>query len=182
MARILLLHTGGTLGMTPHGTPSALAPGAYLDHVLEQVPELRDLADLEERELRTTASWSLVANPHAEWVDSAIAYLEAIGMERKAARLRYLFHRWARRLESHPRVRIHTSFDPRQSCGLTLFQVDGVDSGRLSGYLMENYRIITTAIKHPEFEGVRVTPNVYTTLREIDLFAEAVERFLAKEA
>ena len=37
----------------------------------------RDLADLEERELRTTASWSLVANPHAEWVDSAIAYLEA---------------------------------------------------------------------------------------------------------
>ena len=115
-------------------------------------------------------------------INEALDFQEAIGMERKAARLRYLFHRWARRLENHPRVRIHTSFDPRQSCGLTLFQVDGVDSGRLSGYLMENYRIITTAIKHPEFEGVRVTPNVYTTLREIDLFAEAVERFLAKEA
>lgn len=47
MARILLLHTGGTLGMMPHGTPSSLAPGAYLDHVLEQVPELRELAELE---------------------------------------------------------------------------------------------------------------------------------------
>ncbi len=47
MARILLLHTGGTLGMTPHGTPSSLAPGAYLDHVLEQVPELKELAEFE---------------------------------------------------------------------------------------------------------------------------------------
>jgi L-asparaginase len=47
MARILLLHTGGTLGMTPHGTPSSLAPGAYLSHVLEQVPELKELAELE---------------------------------------------------------------------------------------------------------------------------------------
>ncbi len=46
MARILLLHTGGTLGMAPSGEPSSLAPGPYLDHVLERVPELRDLAEL----------------------------------------------------------------------------------------------------------------------------------------
>lgn len=46
MARLLLLHTGGTLGMAPSGDPSSLAPGPYLDHVLERVPELRDLAEL----------------------------------------------------------------------------------------------------------------------------------------
>ena len=45
-SRILLLHTGGTLGMAPSGTPSSLAPGPYLDHLLERVPELRELADL----------------------------------------------------------------------------------------------------------------------------------------
>jgi hypothetical protein len=39
----------------------------------------RDLADLEERELRATGSWSLVANPHTEWLTTAIAYLEACG-------------------------------------------------------------------------------------------------------
>jgi hypothetical protein len=39
----------------------------------------QDLLDLEERELRATASWSLVANPHAEWLTTAIAYLEACG-------------------------------------------------------------------------------------------------------
>lgn len=46
MPRILLLHTGGTLGMAPSGTPSSLSPGPYLDHILEKVPELRNLANL----------------------------------------------------------------------------------------------------------------------------------------
>lgn len=45
-AKILLLHTGGTLGMAPSGEPTALAPGSFLDLLLEQVPELRRLADL----------------------------------------------------------------------------------------------------------------------------------------
>jgi len=45
-AKILLLHTGGTLGMAPSGEPTTLAPGPFLDHLLEQVPELGRLADL----------------------------------------------------------------------------------------------------------------------------------------
>lgn len=45
----------------------------------------QDLADLEERELRATGSWSLVANPHAEWLTTAIAYLEACGRALPAA-------------------------------------------------------------------------------------------------
>lgn len=45
-AKILLLHTGGTLGMAPSGEPTSLAPGPFLDHLLEQVPELKRLADL----------------------------------------------------------------------------------------------------------------------------------------
>ena len=35
-------------------------------------------------------------------------------------------------------------------------------------------------IKHDEFEGLRVTPCVYTTTDEIDLFAEAMEQVIAK--
>jgi len=46
MRRILILHTGGTLGMAPSGDPMALAPGPFLDHLLEQVPELGRLAEL----------------------------------------------------------------------------------------------------------------------------------------
>jgi L-asparaginase len=44
--RVLLIHTGGTLGMAPAGTPSSLAPGPSLERILEQVPELAQLAEL----------------------------------------------------------------------------------------------------------------------------------------
>lgn len=46
MRTILLLHTGGTLGMTPSGEPASLAPGRFLDHLQEQVPELAQMARL----------------------------------------------------------------------------------------------------------------------------------------
>ena len=46
-ARILLVHTGGTLGMAPTGDPSSLAPGPSLARIFEEVPELRRLAEFD---------------------------------------------------------------------------------------------------------------------------------------
>jgi isopenicillin-N epimerase len=39
---------------------------------------------------------------------------------------------------------------------------------------MDKHRIVTTPIVHAEFSGLRITPNVYTTLDEIDLFVDKV--------
>jgi selenocysteine lyase/cysteine desulfurase len=109
-------------------------------------------------------------------INEALDFHEGIGAERKAARLRYLFHRWAKRIDGQKGVKILTSFDPKLGCGLTLVNIDGIDPIKLSGHLQSEYRIITTVIKHPEFEGLRVTPNVYSTIREVDIFAEAMEK------
>jgi selenocysteine lyase/cysteine desulfurase len=111
-------------------------------------------------------------------IAEALTFHEGIGIERKAARLRYLKERWARRLERNPRVRILTSYDPAQSCGLANFSIEGIDAGRLGTYLWEEHRILVTPIVHEEFTGIRVTPNVYTTLDEIDTFCEVVEEVL----
>ncbi len=113
-------------------------------------------------------------------IAEALDFHEGVGAERKAARLRFLFHRWAKRLEVRKSVRILTSFDPKQSCGLATVSVDGVDMARLGAHLFDKYRIITTPIIHKEFQGLRVTPNVYTTLRDIDTFAEAMEKVIEK--
>ncbi len=113
-------------------------------------------------------------------IAEALDFHEGIGPERKAARLRYLFHRWAKRLEGQKGVKILTPFDPKQSCGLANISVEGMDMGKLGQYLMDKYRIITTPIGHEEFQGLRVTPNVYTTLRDVDTFAEAMERVIEK--
>lgn len=42
---VTLIHTGGTFGMAP-GADASLAPGPSLNRILEQVPELEQLADL----------------------------------------------------------------------------------------------------------------------------------------
>ena len=56
----------------------------------------------------------------------------------------------------------------------------GIDPARLAAHLYAQHRIIVTPIKHAEFEGMRVTPNVYTTLEEVDTFATTMERILEK--
>ena len=113
-------------------------------------------------------------------IAEALVFHHGIGIERKAARLRYLRDRFLRRLAKAPRVRIHTSFAPAMSCGIGNLQVEGVDSTALAKHLFDTRRIIVVPIKHAEFEGLRVTPCVYTTTDEVDRFAEAVEQVIAQ--
>ncbi len=111
-------------------------------------------------------------------IAEALTFHNGIGAERKEARLRYLRDRWAKRLLQHDRIRLHTSLKPQYSCGLANFQLEGIDPVQLANHLWKKYRIIVTPIKHAEFEGIRVTPNVYTTLEEIDRFCDAVEKVI----
>ena len=112
-------------------------------------------------------------------IAEALTFHEGIGAERKAARLRYLRNRWADRLKTTGRFRIHTNLDPAQSCAIGTVQVLAVPTGKAVQQLWEKWRIIATPIVHAEYEGIRVTPNVYTTLEEIDTFADAMEKISA---
>jgi selenocysteine lyase/cysteine desulfurase len=106
----------------------------------------------------------------------ALTFTNGIGLANKAARLVYLRDRWAKALQRLPRVRLHTSLRPGMAVGLALVQIEGIDPGALYNHLWSRHRIITSPIGTPEMQGVRVTPNVYTTLEEIDLFTEVMAR------
>ncbi len=108
-------------------------------------------------------------------IAEALTFHQGIGAERKEARLRHLTRLWVDRLLAHDRVRLHTSLEPEFSCAIATVQVEGVDTVKLGQHLWRKHRIIVTPIIHPEFEGLRVTPNVYTTLEEIDRFVDAME-------
>ena len=108
----------------------------------------------------------------------AIAFNEGIGLERKAARLVYLRDRWMDALKGDGRVRLKTSQKPGLAYGLALVQVDGIDPGRLAQHLWTRHRILVSPVKHPEVEGIRVAPSVYTRPEEIDVFVEAMRRVL----
>ena len=72
------------------------------------------------------------------------------------------------------RIRLHTSLKPGKACGIATVQVEGIDTQDVANHLWNKYRIFVVAIKHPEFEGCRVTPHVYTTIEEIDRFTDAM--------
>jgi selenocysteine lyase/cysteine desulfurase len=113
-------------------------------------------------------------------IAEALTFQETIGLERKAARLRYLRDRWMKRLQGQKGVEIHTSFDPKMSCAIGNVGIAGVDTAKLSQHLWDKRRVIVVPILHDEFKGLRVTPNVYTTLEEVDIFAEEMERVITK--
>src|SRR5947207_561902 len=118
-------------------------------------------------------------------INEAIAFQQAIGIERKAARLRYLTLRWANELKKQERIRLHSSLEPGQTWGLAVVSVNGMDSSKLVSHLWDKYRIVITAIGHDNpkepnlsYHGLRVTPNIYTPLEEIDTFVEAMQSVL----
>ena len=109
-------------------------------------------------------------------IGEAILFHHAIGARRKEARLKYLSRYWMNKLKNVPKVSFNTSFDDMQSCAIANFKIEGVDPAQVGSYLMAKHKIFTTPIVHEEFTGIRITPNVYTTLWELDRFCEAVAR------
>ena len=83
-------------------------------------------------------------------------------------------------MAADPRVKVLTPLNDTDSCGIGLIHVEGTDTAKLQAHLWEKHRIMTTPIVHPEFNGLRITPNVYTTLSEIDVFTEKMEDVLKK--
>lgn len=112
-------------------------------------------------------------------VGDALTFHHGIGGKRKEERLRYLRNYWAKTLEKLPGIKILTSYDPEQSCGIGSFFIEGMDMGKLGQILFQKHKIIITGIGvQAEFSGIRVTPSIYTTLRELDLFIEAVTYYV----
>jgi selenocysteine lyase/cysteine desulfurase len=107
-------------------------------------------------------------------IGEALTFHQSLGSERKEARLRYLRDYWANALLEHDRFRLHTSQNPEFSCGIGNIQLEGIDTGALNQWLWNEHKIISVAIKHPQFEGLRVTSSVYTLKEELDRFVEAM--------
>ena len=105
-------------------------------------------------------------------IGEAITFNEMIGLDRKAARYRYLRSRWADALTELPNVQFHTNLE--HACALTTVEIKGIEPGALAEWLLAKHGIFVTTIGHPRFKGIRVSPNVYTTLDEIDRFREAM--------
>src|SRR5262249_45358129 len=111
----------------------------------------------------------------------ALAFHRGIGSARKAARLRWLRDRWAKPLSApDSRIKVLTPLNDSESCGIGLPHGGRVHREKLQAHLWDKHRIMTTPIVDPEFNGLRITPNVYTTPEEVDVFVEKMGEVLKK--
>src|SRR5258708_4535353 len=113
-------------------------------------------------------------------IGEALLFHNGIGGKRKEARLRYLSRYWMNRLKDAPNVRFNTSFDPAQSCAIANVNIEGTNPSAIGSYLFDKHRIFTTPIIHEEFKGIRITPNVYTTIGELDRFCDVMDMIARK--
>jgi selenocysteine lyase/cysteine desulfurase len=120
-------------------------------------------------------------------INEAVEFHRAIGAERKAARFHYLTMRWANRLKSDPRIQIHSDLAPGRVWGVACVGIKGMDTAKISAFMWDKYRIVVNGVgredtNNPQFtySGLRVTPNIYTQLDEIDTFADGMEELLKK--
>lgn len=105
----------------------------------------------------------------------SLAFHRSIGSDRKIARLRFLRDRWAKRLTAESsRVKLLTAIGPNTNGAIATFTIEGMEMPRLTSWLWASNKIATGGQGHPEVNGIRVTPNVYTSLDEIDRFGDKV--------
>lgn len=112
-------------------------------------------------------------------ISDAIDYYNMIGAERKEARLRYLQVYWTSRVRKLPRIILNTPEDPNRACGIANVGIEGIQPKELAKRLMDEYKIFTVGIDSANVYGCRITPNVYTTTDELDVFINALKKMSA---
>jgi len=112
-------------------------------------------------------------------IDDAIDFHESIGAERKEARLRYLQRYWTTQVRGVSNIMVNTPSDPKRSCAIANVGVGGVKPPDLATTLFDRYKVFTVAIDTANVHGVRVTPQLFTTPKELDVLVRALKELAA---
>jgi selenocysteine lyase/cysteine desulfurase len=130
-------------------------------------PDGEDIRKFESLGTRSFASEMAIAN--------AIDFHNLMGTQRKEKRLRYLKDYWAVPASKIPGVKLNTPLNPAYSGAIANVSVEGWDAVEMESKLQEKFRIHTVAIKYEKINGIRVTPNVYTSKADLDRFLEGLQ-------
>ena len=111
-------------------------------------------------------------------IGQALDFHHMIGSERKAKRLHYLKNYWAEQVMELPGVDFQTSMHPDFGGAISLLRIEGKEPGEVARELFNKHKIHTVAINWENIHGVRVTPNVYTVTKDLDVLVQAVKEMV----
>lgn len=120
--------------------------------------------------------------PIEQAIGEAINFHNAIGPKRKQERIHYLKNYWASAVRQNPKVKIHTSLNPKYSCAICGVSVNGMAPAELDTLLFNNYKIHAVGIVWENISCVRITPHVYTKVKDLDKLVQAINEIADKKA
>jgi len=112
-------------------------------------------------------------------IENAIDYYNMLGAERKEERLRYLQEYWTSKVRNYKDIVVNTPKDSQRACGIANVGIKSIKPSELAKRLMDEYNIFTVAIDYANVKGCRITPNVFTTTNELDVFVKALKEMAA---
>lgn len=108
-------------------------------------------------------------------IENAIAYYNKIGHERKMMRLKYLQSYWTNKVRNQKNIVLNTPEDENRACAIANVGIKNMKPSLMAEVLLKKYKIYTVAIDGKGVQGCRITPNVYTSLEELDSLVYALK-------
>lgn len=110
-------------------------------------------------------------------IGAAVDFHNLIGGKRKEERLRYLKNYWVEKVKDLPKAQLYTSLKPEFSCALTCFGFEGWKAQDIDAYLFEKHKVHVVSIVQEKVNGIRITPSVYTSTKDLDVLVKGLTNF-----
>lgn len=107
-------------------------------------------------------------------IGTAIDFHNIIGAKRKEARLRFLKDHWIEKAVKLPKAKIFTSLKSNYSCAIASIGFEGWQAQQVEFNLFDNYKIHSGSVIRENVNGIRVSPNVYTNIQELDVLIKGL--------
>ncbi len=131
-----------------------------------QEPDGADIRKFESLGTRSFASEMAIGN--------AVDFHNIIGSKRKEERLRYLTDYWVSKVSDLKAVSFLQPKNKQLYCAISNIAIEGMKPGGVAKKLHEKYKIHTVSIDWENIHGVRVTPHVYTSTKDLDILVKAI--------
>jgi len=110
-------------------------------------------------------------------IGAALDFHLAIGAERKQKRLQFLKDYWYKDTLNLKNAIRYTSDNPAYYGALATLGFHNKKAEEIEQYLWNKYRIHVVPIVHEKVNGIRVTPSIYTSLKDLDLLKDGLKTF-----
>lgn len=128
----------------------------------------------ESEDIRKFESLGTRSFPAEMAIGKALSFHHTIGSERKQKRLKYLQQYWVKKVKDHPKIKFYTPLDDCASYAIATVGIEGKTATEIESELLNKHNIHTVSIIWEEVNGLRITPNVYTSESDLDVFTNAL--------